>query len=670
MGLRKRLARVILGRRKDIREPGIFHRMALIPFLAWVGLGADGLSSSAYGPEEAFRALGDHTYLAIGLAVATAITVLVLSASYSAIIESFPSGGGGYLVATKLLGERTGVVSGAALVVDYILTITVSIASGVDAVFSFLPADWLPHKFAVQAVTMVLLTVLNLRGVRESVVALMPFFIVFLVTHAVLIVGGLVLHAADLPRMASGVTSGFSGGLSTLGLMGMALLFFRAYSLGAGTYTGIEAVANGLTLMREPRVENGKRTMVYMALSLSIVAAGVLVSYLVMNVTAVEGKTMNAVLAERLAGGWRLGPIPIGNAFIIAALVSEAVLLFVAAQAGFLGGPRVVSNMSTDSWLPHRFAALSDRLTTQNGVLFMGGAALLALFYTGGSVSTLLIMYSINVFVTFLLSEAGMLKMYWTQRHELEHWKKRATLFTVGLVMCALILAIVVYEKFLEGGWVTLIVTSGLVVLCFFIRRHYARVNLALSHLDKLFADIPTDPKKEELGPCDPARQTAALLVGGYGGLGIHTMLTLLRMFPGQFTNMVFISVGVVDSGNFKGSREVEHLKRSTRDHLGKYVGLARRLGLSAEFRSAVGTDVVEEATRLALEVAKEFPRTIFFSGKLIFEDQAWYHRVLHNETAHAIQHRLQFGGHPMVVLPVRVRARELEASAIEKKAA
>src|SRR5262245_20078783 len=226
MGLRKRLARVILGRRKDIREPGIFHRMALIPFLAWVGLGADGLSSSAYGPEEAFRALGEHTYLAIGLALATAITVLVLSASYSAIIEHFPSGGGGYLVATKLLGQRTGVISGAALIVDYILTITVSVASGVDAVFSFLPAHWLPHKLTVQASMMVLLTILNLRGVRESVVALMPFFIVFLVTHAILIVGGLVLHASDLLRMADQVGGGFNRGLSTLGLMGMALLFF------------------------------------------------------------------------------------------------------------------------------------------------------------------------------------------------------------------------------------------------------------------------------------------------------------------------------------------------------------------------------------------------------------------------------------------------------------
>src|SRR5258708_37481113 len=130
-----KLSQLLFGERKDIRDPGIFHRIALIPFLAWVGVGADGLSSSAYGPDEAFRALGDRTYLAVGLALATAFTVFVISYAYSRIIEHFPYGGGGYVVATKLLGERAGVVSGCALLVDYILTITVSIASGADAVF-------------------------------------------------------------------------------------------------------------------------------------------------------------------------------------------------------------------------------------------------------------------------------------------------------------------------------------------------------------------------------------------------------------------------------------------------------------------------------------------------------------------------------------------------------
>jgi amino acid transporter len=657
------LKRIFLGNRKDFRDPGIFHRMALIPFLAWVGLGADGLSSSAYGPEEAFRALGEHRYLAVGLALATALTVIIISASYSQIIEHFPYGGGGYVVASSLLGEKWGVVSGCALLVDYVLTITVSIASGADAVFSFLPAPWAAHKLTVEVVVIVLLVLMNVRGVKESVVALMPIFVLFLITHAILISWGIASHASALPQVSHEVVTGFRNGLGTLGGVGMLLLFLRAYSLGGGTYTGIEAVSNGLAIMRDPKVETGKRTMVYMAVSLAVTAGGILICYLLLGLdTAGEhGKTMNAVLAERLAGHWHFGPIPIGQIFIITTLVCEGALLFVAAQAGFIDGPRVMANMAIDSWLPHRFSALSDRLTTQNGVLLMGGSAVLALLYTRGDVGKIVVMYSINVFVTFSLSQAGMVRYWLRDRKVHADWWKHLPINAIGLIMCVAILAVTVLEKFTEGGYLTLIITGITVAVCIFIRRHYFAVRRSLSHLDKLFAEIPLEHKREELGPCDPQKPTAVLLVGGYGGLGVHSVLTLLKMFPNQFTNLVFVSVGVIDSGNFKGAGEIEAVKTRTREALGKYVGLARRLGLSAEYRMSVGTDIVEEASKLCLEVAKDFPRTLYFSGKLIFEERRWYHKILHNETAYAIQHRLQFAGHAMVILPVRVRARELE---------
>src|SRR5438105_7620653 len=136
------LKRVLLGRPRDVLDPGVFHKVSLAAFLAWVGLGADGLSSSAYGPEEAFKALGPHTYLSVAMALATAFTVLVISLAYSRIIEHFPLGGGGYNVATRLLGSGAGLVSGSALVIDYVLTISISIAAGADAIFSFLPPAW------------------------------------------------------------------------------------------------------------------------------------------------------------------------------------------------------------------------------------------------------------------------------------------------------------------------------------------------------------------------------------------------------------------------------------------------------------------------------------------------------------------------------------------------
>src|SRR5215831_5679149 len=160
-----RLLRLLIGEKREI-EPGVFHSVSLIAFLAWVGLGADGLSSSSYGPEEAFKALGEHQYLAVFLAVLTALTVLILAASYSKIIEHFPFGGGGYVVATKLLGPRWGVVSGSALLIDYILTITTSIASGGDAVFSSLPDNLHFLKLPTEVVVIAALTVMNLRGVK------------------------------------------------------------------------------------------------------------------------------------------------------------------------------------------------------------------------------------------------------------------------------------------------------------------------------------------------------------------------------------------------------------------------------------------------------------------------------------------------------------------------
>src|SRR5262245_6834508 len=171
--------RLIIGPAKDPRDPHAFHKLSLVALLAWVGLGADGLSSSAYGPDEAFRQLGEHTGLAFFLALVTAATVFIISYGYSRIIEQFPSGGGGYVVASKLLSPTVGVVSGSALLVDYVLTITISIASGADAIFSFLPPTWLPYKLPVAYAGIALLTLMNIRGVKESVTALVPIFLTF-----------------------------------------------------------------------------------------------------------------------------------------------------------------------------------------------------------------------------------------------------------------------------------------------------------------------------------------------------------------------------------------------------------------------------------------------------------------------------------------------------------
>lgn len=650
--LLRRVWRMLVGAPRKLSDTAIAHRMSLVPFLAWVGLGADGLSSSAYGPEEAFRTLGEHTYLAVALAAVMAATILIISSAYSRIIEDFPHGGGGYVVPSKLLGKRVGVVSGSALVVDYVLTITISVAAAGDALFSFLPVTWHAWKLPFECVVIAGLMTLNMRGVRESIVTLTPIFIVFLITHAAVIVGGILGRGSALPATAVSVAHGFRDGLAAIGVFGLLQVFVHAYSLGGGTYTGIEAVSNGLQIMREPRVLTAKRTMQYMAFSLAFTAAGLLLCYLLWGVRPVQGQTLNAVLTRQIVGN-----LPFAHLIVVITLLSEGALLVVAAQAGFIAGPRVLANMAVDSYAPRRFAALSDRLTTQNGILMMGGASLLALWYTRGDVRHIVVMYSINVFLTFALSLLGMTVLWVRRRKERPHWKRRTLLFLVGFLLCATILSITIFEKFQHGGWVTLVVTSAVAALCLLIHRHYTHVSSAFSTLYVQMLNLPMIKPPEPIAALDPTKPTAALLVGTYGGVGIHTTLDIFKSFPGHFKNIVFVSAGVIDTGAFKGERAVEELRRDTEAMVKKYLELAAAVGVPATSEIGIGTDAVEEAEHLCLRVLKEFPRTTFFAGQVIFRRERWYHRFLHNQTAFTIQKRLQWAGQTMVILPVKIPA-------------
>jgi amino acid transporter len=565
------------------------------------------------------------------------------------------------VVASKLLGERAGLLSGAALVVDYVLTIAISIAAAANALFAFFPESAQGAKLAASALVIAALVVMNLRGVKESVAVLTPIFLLFLVTHAVVIAAAIVV---DLPRAAAVGTelrAGLERDLPVLGLGGLALLFARAYSLGGGTFTGIEAVSNGLGIMREPRVVTGKRTMALMAGSLALTAAGILLAYLLLDVRPVDDEPMNATLVKALAGGWRIGSFDAGAAFVAATLASEGALLVVAAQAGFIDGPRVMANMAVDSWLPHRLSALSEQLTIRNGIYLMGGAALAALLYTSGDVHHLVVMYSVNVFLTFTLSNLAMCRL-WVSSPPQGSRARALAVHGSALALCALILVVTVLEKFTGGAWLTLVVTAALVAAALAIRAHYRRVGAKVARLDTELlpqsdaaarAGVPVRSEAREM---DPQAPTAVVLVGGYGGLGLHTLLHVERTFPGQYRQVVFVSVGVVDSGVFKGIGEVDALERRVRDDLGRYVLFASgTLGWAADSDHAIGTDVVFELERLCREICLRFPRSVFFAGQLVFRRPAWWHRALHNETAYALQRRLQFDQLPMVLIPARV---------------
>jgi amino acid transporter len=655
---RRRLWRAIIGAPRDVADPRILQHVSLVAFLAWVGLGADGLSSSAYGPEEAYKALGTHAYLAVFLAAMMAATIAIISIAYANVIEHFPGGGGGYLVASKLLGNRVGVVSGAALLVDYVLTITISIASACDQIWSFLPVGWQRYKVFGALIGIALLLVLNLRGVKESVKILAPVFLLFVVTHAVAILYALLSRAAALPAVFHGAGSELRQSVGTLGVFPVLLILLRAYSLGGGTYTGIEAVSNGVATLREPRVRTGKRTMALMASSLAFTAGGILIGYLLTGAQPAVGKTMNAVLLESVFGGWHPGGVAVGLGFVVVSLVAEAALLFVAAQAGFLDGPRVLANMALDSWMPHRFAHLSDRLVAQNGVLLMGLAACAALLYTRGDVGHLVVMYSINVFITFSLTELGMFTHYLKERGRERNWKRQLLIQGTGLVMCASILVVTVFEKFSHGGWVTLIITAVVIAFCWWVHRHYERARASLARLDAILGSARAPAAQTALEPApplDPKAPTAVICVTSFSGFGLHQVLSVHRSFPNFFKNFIFVSASVIDSGVFKGADEIELLKAETEENLRRYVAWARVHGLHAEYRTGLGTEAIEAVEEICRDVAREFPRSVVFLGKLVFREEHWYHKLLHNETAFTLQRRLQFEGIQAIMLAIRV---------------
>ncbi len=657
----RQLKTFFLGGARDFRDHRIFHQLALTAFLAWVGLGSDGLSSSCYGPPEAFKALQGHPTLGIFVAIGTGITILIIASSYSHIIELFPSGGGGYLVASKLLSPEMGVISGSALLIDYVLTITISIASGADAIFSFLPIGLIGYKlwFAVFGVTALLL--LNLRGIKEAVMPLVPVFLLFVATHLIVIVYAVLSHLADFGKVYHETGRELTSSFHTMGVFGVLFLVMKAYSLGAGTFTGIEAVSNGLPVLRDPKVATAKKTMRYMAISLSLTVMGLMLAYILFDVRDMPGKTLNAMLFQRVTASWG-GFYGVG--FVWVTLFSEAVLLFIAAQTGFLDGPRVLANMALDKWLPARFAMLSDRLVTEKGILVMGTAALIMMLASNGSVDFLIVLYSINVFITFTLSQLGMVRHWWTKRETEKKWRRKLLINGIGLMLTTFILISVLVLKFDEGGWVTMVITGLLVLAAFFIKGHYNSTAHTLKRLDVIVeAAVLTGTDvhdKESDRSCllpvfDPKAKTAAILVSGFNGLGLHTLFSVFRLFGDSYKNYVFVEIGSIDAGNFKGADEIENLGSFVRNETSKYVDYMNEHGYYSEAYYSLGTDVVDEVNKLVPAITEKFPNIVFFGGQLVFIKESLMDRWLHNYTVFAIQRNLYVHGIPFVILPVKV---------------
>ena len=393
--------------------------------------------------------------------------------------------------------------------------------------------------------------------------------------------------------------------------------------------------------------------MLYMALSLAFTAGGIIILYLLWQVQHVEGQTLNAVTFQAIIGSLGM-PQWLNSSTLILVLALEAGLLLVAANTGFLGGPAVMAIMAADSWVPRQFRQLSSRLVTQNGILVMGLSALVILVWSKGDVSLLVVLYSINVFLTFSLSLLGLSVHWWRERRGVRTWKRKLALSLIGLLVTGSILLVTLVEKFSDGGWVTVLITGLVVGLCLIIRRHYEETREKLREAEKIFAQaVKIDPSLPQ--KLDPALPTAILLVDEHRGVGIHTIMWVLRLFPGHFKNFIFLTAGEVDTQSFDSDATIRTMQYKTENVLCYYAGFCRSQELNASWRMGYGTDPITILDKLAQETIAEYPNSVCFAAKLIFANDNLFLRWLHNQTSLDMQRRLHLRGQQMVILPMKI---------------
>jgi len=443
-------------------------------------LASDNISSSAYATEEAMRVLAIAGSAALALTMPIAIAVCVVLAvvilSESRVIRAYPNGGGSYIVAKDNHGVIPGLIAASALLIDYVLTVAVSSAAGVAAISSFVPAVH-DHRVLWSLALIALLTVGNLRGIREAGVIFAAPTYVYVISLLGLIGYGLFrivsgdVPVAVIPRDAFEPT-----GLELL----TPLIVLRAFASGSVGLTGSEAIANGVPNFKPPESRNAVITLVWMGTIFGTLFLGL--TYLATHIGIVpdqsELETVNSMLTRSLVGD--------GTPFYYLVQLSTAVILLLAANTGFSGFPRLASVLADDRFMPRQFAFRGERLAFSFGIIALAlmSAAVLAAFH--GSVTELVPLYTIGVFAAFTLSQSGLVRRWWRLRNP--GWRLSVFINSFGTLVTGTVLVVVVYTKFFYGAWMVLLVMPILVGLLFAINRHYRTVH------DALLLDRPDEP--------------------------------------------------------------------------------------------------------------------------------------------------------------------------------
>ncbi len=461
-GLLTRARNLILGRPLPTSEAG--HQRLSRP-RALGAFGLDALSSVAYGPDEILYVLvlagsaGTRLDLPIALAIVALLAIVVTS--YRQTIFAYPHGGGSYTVARENLGTGFGLIAAAALMVDYLTTVAVSVSAGIEALVALWPSLE-AHRVAMGVGAILLLMLVNLRGVREAgAVFVVPTYI-FIGSLAILLVWGLVrLATGGLPSVASHpppVTESVT-----------VLLVLRAFAGGCTAMTGVEAIANGVPAFEPPQSRNAAGTLVTLGTMLGALFLGV----------AILGNAIHALPSDRASVIAQIGQVVAGNSPLFWLVqVASAVILVLAANTSFNGFPLLAAIIAKDGYLPHQFVHQGLRLAYSNGIVVLGVLAIVLVVAFNGSTHALIPLYAVGVFLCFTLSQTGMVRHWWRERGR--GWLGKLAINGLGALTTATVTVIVVVVKFPEGAWLVTILIPGLVLMFLSIHRHYARVNREL----------------------------------------------------------------------------------------------------------------------------------------------------------------------------------------------
>jgi amino acid transporter len=425
---------------------------------------SDALSSVAYATEEILLVLigAGTAALSLSLPIALVITGLlaVVTASYRQTIHAYPGGGGAFIVAYDNLGEKAGLVAAAALLIDYVLTVAVSITAGVRAMTSAFPvlAAW---TVPLCLVAILLVTWSNLRGMRESAgIFAIPTYLFIAAVLVLVAVGGVM---AALGRLQPYDHATPTGELS-------ALMVLRAFSSGCSAMTGVEAISNGVPAFRRPARRNASTTLIAMSLLLGTMFLGITALAQALDVVPSADESVLSLVARGVVGQ---------GVFYYVLQAATALILLLAANTSFTGFPMLASILARDGYLPRQLANLGDRLAFSNGIIALAALAAMLVVMFDGSPHALVPLYAIGVFLSFTLSQVGMVRRW--QRVQGAGWGWKAAVNGLGAAATALALVVIVESKFAEGAWVTLLLIPAILMLFRVIRRQYVRIGRSLS---------------------------------------------------------------------------------------------------------------------------------------------------------------------------------------------